>query len=446
MRRDFSPLMFLSLALVLPLNAEVSAADLGGSCCADLEERIAELEATTAGKGNRKVSLSISGYVAQELTFWDDGAQSDAYLHGMGPTQSTHFKLNGQATIAPGWTAGYMLRLQNLSDNAFGRSVSGGAVSAINQDSPDFNQGLNTQMSFWYVQNKDLGKVSLGKQAQAAKSAVMFTDQSGTQVIDNYTFLAGFPNFILRSGGDLAPAVPWGQLAYCYSQNAPVGGDCNGIVMNGVRYDTPVFKGLSAAFSWGRDDFWEVAARYAGEVSGFKVSLAAGYSQTVDERGLGGLAVSRKDTGYLQAGGYAQHLATGLFLHGAYGKEYNRDAIALHDSNGDGIGDLAVGPAKDGEHWYVKAGIRRAWLPLGATVIYGDYAEYLDQLGPAALFRGATSSEFRRYGGGIAQEIDAAAMTVYAKYQQYDADATGAPLLTDLDELQLFSVGGIINF
>src|SRR4030042_1840277 len=40
-----------------------SAADLGGNCCADLEERIAELEATTARKGNRKVSLTISGWV-----------------------------------------------------------------------------------------------------------------------------------------------------------------------------------------------------------------------------------------------------------------------------------------------------------------------------------------------------------------------------------------------
>ena len=31
------------------------SADLGGDCCADLEERVAELEATTARKGNRKV-------------------------------------------------------------------------------------------------------------------------------------------------------------------------------------------------------------------------------------------------------------------------------------------------------------------------------------------------------------------------------------------------------
>ena len=43
------------------------AADLGGNCCADLEERIAELEATTARKGNRKVSLTVSGWVGQQV-------------------------------------------------------------------------------------------------------------------------------------------------------------------------------------------------------------------------------------------------------------------------------------------------------------------------------------------------------------------------------------------
>ena len=53
-----------------------SAADLGGNCCADLEERIAELEATTARKGNRKVSLTVSGWVGQQVTFWDDGIES----------------------------------------------------------------------------------------------------------------------------------------------------------------------------------------------------------------------------------------------------------------------------------------------------------------------------------------------------------------------------------
>ncbi len=47
-------------------TGSASAADLGGNCCADLEERIAELEATTARKGNRKVSLTVSGWVAEQ--------------------------------------------------------------------------------------------------------------------------------------------------------------------------------------------------------------------------------------------------------------------------------------------------------------------------------------------------------------------------------------------
>jgi opacity protein-like surface antigen len=42
----------------LPATSAIAAnLGVGGSCCADLEERVAELEATTAGKGNRKVRL-----------------------------------------------------------------------------------------------------------------------------------------------------------------------------------------------------------------------------------------------------------------------------------------------------------------------------------------------------------------------------------------------------
>ncbi len=54
----FKPAGVVSLAAAGMLMGGVSAqaADLGGNCCADLEERVAELEATTARKGNRKVS------------------------------------------------------------------------------------------------------------------------------------------------------------------------------------------------------------------------------------------------------------------------------------------------------------------------------------------------------------------------------------------------------
>jgi predicted porin len=404
------------------------AADLGSTCCTDLEERIADLEATTARKGNRKVSLTISGYVAQELTVWDDGGERNAYIHGLGPTQATHFKLNGQATIVPGWTAGYMLRIQDLTGNAFA-----GGADAISQMSHSRNDGLNTQMAFWYLASKDWGKLAVGRQAHAAKSAAMFTDLSGTQIIDNYTFLAGFPQFRLRlADGTLSP-LTWGQLGFCYTQGAPLGGDCNGIVMNGVRYDTPTVAGFTASASWAEDDLWEVALRYAGEIAGFKVAFGVGYTETSDERTTLPVAtLTGKDTHFFQAGGYAEHLATGLFVHGAYGHEDNNDTV------------LANGfTAPDSEHYYVKAGLRRKWTPLGATIVYGDYAAYLDQLGPAALAAGATASDFERFGGGLAQEIDAAAMTLYLKYQHYQADADG---LADFEDADFVSFGGLINF
>ena len=424
----------LALGLAAATSVPASAADLGGDCCADLEERVAELEATTARKGNRKVSLTISGYVAEELTYWDDGGERNTYIHGLGPTQTSHFKLNGQAQIVPGWTAGYTMRIQDLSSNTFGRSADG--ARAINQGSDELNTGLAVQMSYWYVQSKDLGKLSVGFQALAAKSAAMFTDQSGTQIIDNYTFLAGFPQFIVRSGGDLEPtAFTWGQLAFCYAQAVPLGGDCNGIVMDGVRYDSPALAGFTFSASWGEDDVWELAGRYAGELSGFKLAFGIGYSKFTDENTTGKSVSNDKNSAYVQAGGYVQHLATGLFLHAAYGHEDNNDTHLLNGTT-----------AHDGEHWYVKSGIRRKWTPLGATIVYGDYAEYLDQLGPAALAAGATSSTLQRYGGGIAQEIDAAAMSVYLKYQHYSADVTGAPELTDLDDADFVSVGGLIQF
>ena len=53
--------------LMLGTSVSAQAADLGGDCCGDLEERVAELEATTARKGNRKVKLEVSGQVNEAV-------------------------------------------------------------------------------------------------------------------------------------------------------------------------------------------------------------------------------------------------------------------------------------------------------------------------------------------------------------------------------------------
>jgi hypothetical protein len=55
------------------------AADLGGNCCADLEERVADLEATTADKGNKKVTVTLYGRINRIVNFWDDGAETNLH-------------------------------------------------------------------------------------------------------------------------------------------------------------------------------------------------------------------------------------------------------------------------------------------------------------------------------------------------------------------------------
>lgn len=402
---------------------EAWAADLAADCCADLEARVAELEETTARKGNRRVSLTITGYLSKQIMFWDDGLERNAYITDMGPTQASNVRFTGTASIAPGWTTGYNIRIQDLTSNPM----------LLDQRTASAGPGPNVQFAHWYLTSDELGKLAIGRNALASKSAGMFTDLSGTQVIANYVLFDGNAFFLTQK--DKLLTLRWGDFGYCYSQQRPWGGDCDGIVMMGVRYDSPTFAGFSVSASYGEDDDWEVAARYQGEVAGFKTSLGVGYSINTDERAQPPPITFDKDSTFFQAGGYLQHLETGLFLHAIYGAENNHDAITIR-------GRLTV---PDSHQWYVKAGIRKQWFSLGHTVLYGEIADYIDQLSPAALNAGATASELTRWGLGAVQEIDASAMSLWVRYREQDVSITG-PDLGDIDPFRYTSVGALINF
>ena len=84
------------------------AADLGGDCCADLEERVADLEATTVRKGNKKVSVQIYGKVNYAAMWWDDGGEQNFYVVN-NYNESTRTGIKGKAKIAGDWEGGYRL-------------------------------------------------------------------------------------------------------------------------------------------------------------------------------------------------------------------------------------------------------------------------------------------------------------------------------------------------
>jgi len=389
-----------------------SAADLGGNCCADLEERIAELEATTARKGNRKVSLTISGWVAQQVVGWDDGFEENVYVGDIGATLSSHFKFTGQATISPGWYAGYVLHIEARNKNSLGITQDWGKTS--------FGEGLAVLQSFWFIKSDHLGKLSVGKQSQASDNTAILVDGSGSLVPANWVAF-DYNSFFIRQSNGVLTNTSWGSIGGCKGGGAI--GDCNGGTQNVVRYDSPTFGGFSVSASWGEDDMWDVAARYAGEFSGFKFAAAAAYNELSDEDPLHGGVPSGDTFQYFQVGAYLEHVPTGVFVYGAYGNAQY---------------DILPG---ESDTYYVKAGLRERWHPLGHTVLYGEYE---NNEADGALANLGTDTTFDLWGLGVVQEIDAAAMSLWLSYRhlEYDNNLAGV----SYEDFQYIKAGALINF
>ncbi|AHB48989.1 hypothetical protein W911_12180 [Hyphomicrobium nitrativorans NL23] len=408
------------------LATSANAADLGGNCCADLEERVAELEATTARKGNRKVSLTVSGWVGQQITFWDDGGESNAYVGDLGRTLSSHVKFTGQATIAPGWSAGYVLHIEAFNNQSL-------ALNQAYNAAPGWN-GFDALQSYWFIKSDHWGKVSVGRQSQASDNTAILVDGSGSLVPANWVAF-DVNSFNMRSSatGLLIAGSAWGGAGACTGGGA--WGDCNGLTQNVVRYDTPTFGGFSASASWGEDDMWDVALRYAGEHHGFKFAVAAAYNEITgngDPNTFFG-AFNAPETQYFQIGAYLQHIPTGLFVYGAYG---NNEL------------DFANGLTYESDTYYIKAGLRRNLNPLGATVFYGEYLNVSGDNGAGALgvFAAGADEDLDVWGLGIVQEIDAAAMSLWVSYRHLSYDGNVATAIGGVEDFQYVKAGALINF
>ncbi len=395
-----------------------NAADLGGNCCADLEERIAELEATTARKGNRKVSLTVSGWVAQQVMYWDDGVESNTYVGDIGTTLASHVKFTGQATISPGWNAGYVLHLEaNSNENLLGFDADNPQGANLITGTTG---GVEVLQSYWFIKSDTLGKVSIGKQSQASDNTAILVDGSGSLVPANFVAF-DYGGFQARSAVD---GSNQGILLGFFGCN-----DCNGYPTNNVRYDSPTFGGFSFSASWGEDDFWDVAARYAGEFGGFKVAVAGAYAEA--SRLYNSFAGANTNYGLLapdsehfQVGAYVQHVPTGLFVYGAY-TDFEQD--------------LGGGVDAEAQTYYIKAGLRKRFNPLGHTVFYGEYENGQTEAA------GVDLTEGELWGLGVVQEIDAAAMSMWLTYRHVEPEFENG-LGPDLEDFDYVKFGALINF
>ncbi|MFZ1105557.1 MAG: porin, partial [Hyphomicrobiaceae bacterium] len=284
-----------------------NAADLGGDCCADLEERVAELEATTARKGNRKVSLTISGQVTTHLMYWNDGNNtqgSDTYVVDNVAAGGTFINFGGSAKITPNLTAGFQLAFSFFN---------GSRSHQVSQLDDDGGNGGDTNivshLSNWYIDHKQLGRITLGR-INTATAGITTIDLGGAGVIANASFGYWQRGMNLALNDNLLGAGTW---------SAALGGnDVNGASLsraNAISYTSPTFGGFSVAAAWGEDDIWDVAVRYAGEFSGFRLAAGVGYinnssglNEVVKDHAVG------DEPNIWKGSASVLHVASGLFL------------------------------------------------------------------------------------------------------------------------------------
>src|SRR5215813_6070811 len=259
----------IAAALGLVVGAgSASAADLGGNCCADLEERIAELEATTVRKGNRKMSLTISGQVDRVVVWYDDSRLSTTYYGLDNTNSSSRFIFSGSAKVTPKVSMGFEIMIEieaggtSSKVNQFdedGKLVSfipnvnippatttiGGVPTTTFPGSaigiPSFN-AHNTDAYFgdarhvaWWMEHSDLGRLTVGRWESAGVL--------GTIDLTGHLFLPASASFILLNGGFFIRG-PGGQVYTTTWGNIGDPASNNPGRTELVRYDSPSWHGF----------------------------------------------------------------------------------------------------------------------------------------------------------------------------------------------------------
>lgn len=418
------------------------AADLGGACCDALEERVAELEATAARKGNRVVSLTVTGQVDRALMSWDDGVDSDTYVVDSA-IQTSRFGLEGKATIKPGVVAGYVMQIDvnDAMSSIVSQRDPDGSGPAPGGDEGFGESSIRIRANYVYIESQTLGRIAIGQNYSLNDAIAVPLQVVNTYNTDGGPYADGFG---LRTSDGGFSGLSWGQLI----GNGPRRDDY-------LRWDSPSFGGFSLTALVGDDDVWEAGARYLTKTDRFALNTAIDY-YNYDAAPLpsaGQLANFQEIKGLVSV----KDIPSGLFLTAwAAQREYERalSGVTLSDT---------------GYSLQAFAGIETKLLPLGSTTVYGGYGQYnnfastgLSAANATAFGVGAdgrtgdyvADAEISRVTLGVVQNIQAAAMDIYAIAEHYSADIAvgdvkdigGATSRADVEDFFTVVVGSNIKF
>ncbi|MGF1651437.1 MAG: porin [Hyphomicrobiaceae bacterium] len=416
MKKTVSRLALVAGASVLATSA--IAADLGGNCCADLEERIAELEATTARKGNRVMSLTVYGQVNRAILWHNDETSRVPHMsfRDNDGRSGTRFGFRGSSKLNEDITVRFLLELA-VNDDA----VSNLSQSAIRQ-------------SVVAVRSARLGEIALGRTSTA-------TDGLAEIALGSYYTPFGTEEASQVSNVALAVGNYIDSI--------------DGARRQGIHYVSPTMMGFSFAASYFHNananefddndrDGWDVALRYAGEFNGVRVAAGIGYREveTNTINSTTGVVTRNPDEQTLIFAGSVLHVPSGLFFNGGYARVWDGSRVDVPIAANTAVG---LGPSTfaivDYDAWNVGAGIVRTFHPIGATTLAADFGKVHIDGGAEPFY----------YGIGMVQNIDATATDVYMSWRRYDLDGvsvTGSvptgPALEDTADV--FTMGMRVRF
>jgi len=245
-------------------------------------------------------------------------------------------------------------------------------------ETPDWGDWERTLLRWFEVAyESDVGTFSLGQGATAA---------NGTAGLDDsFTFVAGatdssdgFAAFRFRDDAGQLTNVTVGQVNSALDASRRFR----------LRYDTPVFSGVMLSASYGQNvlvtadenDYYEIAARWTGDLGDLAVRSALGYQWIDNPNG---------DLTRRLAGSFTLvHEPTGLNFALSAGNQYN-------------------GPS----YYWARAGWQTDGLSVGTTSLSIDYYNGTDFL--------SDGSRTENWGIYAVQDIDSLSLNLYAGWRTF---------------------------
>src|SRR5262245_14378884 len=138
-----------AMAVLVPKSTYASDAD----CCADLEARIAQLEATVVGKGNRNVNVEVDGAVSRAILYWDAGQNTDSYVV-TNDGEGSKIEITGEAEHfnRANWSAGFHIEI----------NVQGAGSGEVTQFNDNIPTALQIDESQIWVRHRKAGQLTWG--------------------------------------------------------------------------------------------------------------------------------------------------------------------------------------------------------------------------------------------------------------------------------------------